>query len=624
MSQRIIRVWLSVLIISLCVAIAEAQQNSFTYQGKLTDNGAPANGNYDLKFALFDSSLGGSEVKPPQTVTNVAVSAGLFTVTLDFGPAAFAGPPRFLEISARPSGAGSFTLLTPRQQVTSTPYAVRSASSGAADIAANASQLGGLDASQYVQASDARLSDARPPAAGSGNYIQNSTSPQSLSNFNISGNGKADTFSANVVNATTQYNLNGNRAFAIIGTNQFPNTNTFAGVGTGTLTSPGSSGGHDNSFFGFRAGTANTIGSANSFFGKDAGVATTTGVHNSFFGNQAGFFNTTGEENSFFGDWAGFSNTSGYLNSFFGHRAGWKNTSGSFNVVVGYDAAQVNTTGNWNSFVGTAAGWSNLTGSFNSYLGYDADGAADISNSTAIGARAKVTQSNSLVLGSVNGINGATADTTVGIGTTAPAFKLQVVDPSNTGLRVQTNTAGGTVGSFGSLGDFNVDSNGVVGGRFTVKENGNIGIGTSVPDAKLDVAGKIRFASLGEAGNVQLCRNSNGEISNCSSSLRYKTSLHPYAGGLNLINRLHPITFKWKADQSLDLGLGAEDVAAIEPLLVTRGKNGEVEGVKYDRLSAVFINAFKEQQTQIERQQAEINELKKLLCSMQPQAGVCK
>ncbi len=41
-------------------------------------------------------------------------------------------------------------------------------------------------------------------------------------------------------------------------------------------------------------------------------------------------------------------------------------------------------------------------------------------------------------------------------------------------------------------------------------------------------------------------------------------------------------------------------------------------------LSAVFINAFKEQQTQIERQQTEIDELKELLCSMQPQAGVCK
>jgi hypothetical protein len=95
-------------------------------------------------------------------------------------------------------------------------------------------------------------------------------------------------------------------------------------------------------------------------------------------------------------------------------------------------------------------------------------------------------------------------------------------------------------------------------------------------------------------------------LSFCSSSLRYKTDLHPFTGGLDLINRLHPITFKWKSDQSRDLGFGAEDVAAVEPLLVTRNADGQVEGVKYDRLSAVFVNAFKEQQAQIERQQNQI------------------
>ncbi len=55
----------------------------------------------------------------------------------------------------------------------------------------------------------------------------------------------------------------------------------------------------------------------------------------------------------------------------------------------------------------------------------------------------------------------------------------------------------------------------------------------------------------------------------------------------------------------LDVGLGAEDVVAVEPLLVTHNASGQVEGVKYDRLSAVFINAFKEQQAQIARQQAQ-------------------
>ena len=57
-----------------------------------------------------------------------------------------------------------------------------------------------------------------------------------------------------------------------------------------------------------------------------------------------------------------------------------------------------------------------------------------------------------------------------------------------------------------------------------------------------------------------------------------------------------------------DLGLVAEEVAEVEPLLVTHNEKGEVEGVKYDRLGVVLINAIKEQQAQIERQQAEITQ----------------
>ena len=78
---------------------------------------------------------------------------------------------------------------------------------------------------------------------------------------------------------------------------------------------------------------------------------------------------------------------------------------------------------------------------------------------------------------------------------------------------------------------------------------------------------------------------------------------------MNLVNRLRPVTFDWKDSQAHDLGLVAEEVAEAEPLLVTRNEKGEVEGVKYDRLSAVFINAFKEQQAQIERQRDQITSL---------------
>src|SRR3989440_10941889 len=123
----------SALALLLAATSAFAQTSSFTYQGRLTDGGIPANGNYDLQVTLFDSLSGGAQVGSTQTLNTVAVSNGVFTVSLDFGANSFSGADRFLEISARPSGAGSFTLLTPRQPVTATPYAVRSANASAAD-----------------------------------------------------------------------------------------------------------------------------------------------------------------------------------------------------------------------------------------------------------------------------------------------------------------------------------------------------------------------------------------------------------------------------------------------------------------------------------------------------------
>src|SRR5262245_26494332 len=122
-----------VLTILIGALVASAQTSSFTYQGRLTDGGTSANGNYDLQFALFDSLSGGTQVGSTLTLNTVAVSNGVFTVSLDFGASAFNGANRFLEISARPAGSGAFTTLTPRQQITSTPYAVRSLNATTAD-----------------------------------------------------------------------------------------------------------------------------------------------------------------------------------------------------------------------------------------------------------------------------------------------------------------------------------------------------------------------------------------------------------------------------------------------------------------------------------------------------------
>jgi formylglycine-generating enzyme required for sulfatase activity len=101
-----------------------AQGTTFTYQGRLNDGGSPANGNYDLTFSLFGVSSGGTAVASPLTNAPVGVSNGLFTVALDFGSGVFTGAVRWLEIGVRTNGGGGFSTLSPRQQITATPYAI--------------------------------------------------------------------------------------------------------------------------------------------------------------------------------------------------------------------------------------------------------------------------------------------------------------------------------------------------------------------------------------------------------------------------------------------------------------------------------------------------------------------
>jgi len=99
------------LLLTLCAGSVLAQGTAFTYQGKLSDGGTAANGNYDLQFALFDAAAGGSQVSATQTLNTVAVSGGIFSVSLDFGAGVFPGANRYLEISARVSGGGALRRL---------------------------------------------------------------------------------------------------------------------------------------------------------------------------------------------------------------------------------------------------------------------------------------------------------------------------------------------------------------------------------------------------------------------------------------------------------------------------------------------------------------------------------
>lgn len=97
----------------------------FTYQGRLESGGTPFTGTCDFRFRLWDSLSGGAQIGAAQTKSAVNLTAGHFTVLLDFGSGAFQGENRWLAIEVRcPAGAGSFTALSPRQPLKPTPYAL--------------------------------------------------------------------------------------------------------------------------------------------------------------------------------------------------------------------------------------------------------------------------------------------------------------------------------------------------------------------------------------------------------------------------------------------------------------------------------------------------------------------
>lgn len=100
-----------------------AQGTAFTYQGRLVDSGLPASGTYDLRFRLAADSQGNNYIGNPILVDGQAISNGLFTALLDFGPV-FSGSRLWLEVDVKTNGAPGYTILNPLQALTPTPYAV--------------------------------------------------------------------------------------------------------------------------------------------------------------------------------------------------------------------------------------------------------------------------------------------------------------------------------------------------------------------------------------------------------------------------------------------------------------------------------------------------------------------
>jgi hypothetical protein len=169
-----------------------AQGTAFTYQGRLNDGVNPANGNYDLRFSIYDLNTGGAIVGGSITNSPTAVSNGLFTVTLDFGAGIFSGADRWLQIAMRTNGVGSFIILNPRQAFTATPYAMQ---------ATSASNFTGTIADLQLSANIARLNSNQ---TFTGAVTLNNPADVFTGTHNGNGSGLTGLTGSNVVGAVSE------------------------------------------------------------------------------------------------------------------------------------------------------------------------------------------------------------------------------------------------------------------------------------------------------------------------------------------------------------------------------------------------------------------------------------
>lgn len=206
-----------------------------------------------------------------------------------------------------------------------------------------------------------------------------------------------------------------------------------------------------NTYLGLGAGNSGA-GIQNSFFGYQAGLNTTAGA-NTFLGYQAGLNTTNGAANVFIGSLAGFSNISGQGNLFLGQQAG-ANSTGSFNLFMGNGAGGATTSGQGNTAIGDGVALHNTTGARNTAIGQY----AGLNNQTGtdnvfigFGAKAGTANPTNLVNAAAIGANAVVSQNNsmvlgngvnVGIGTSVPSARLHLTSgvANTSGLRLENLT----------------------------------------------------------------------------------------------------------------------------------------------------------------------------------------
>jgi Chaperone of endosialidase len=369
-------------------------------------------------------------------------------------------------------------------------------------------------------------------------------------------------------------------AFATLAANTFTGNQTVSGnlSATGVVTGSSYQIGsnlfafgtysNQNAFLGF-AGNTKMTGGANTAIGSFAFGANTTGYRNTAVGEVALNFNSTGDSNTASGQGALYANTTGSYNTASGGGALYNNTEGDDNTASGAGALGSNTTGNYNTSSGVGALTSSTTGVANT-----ASGAFALSSST--------TGIDNTAMGSNALYNNTTGSYNTALGAIAGP------DPSTPAL---TNST--AIGAFADV----TESNALVLGS-TAAQNGiaNVLVG-------IDVSSPTNILTVLQGGG-----NAIADGWSTYSSRRWKTNIQTIQNPLGKVERLHGVSYDRKDSGKHEIGVIAEEVGQVVPEVVSYEENGkDARGVDYSRLTALLIEATKQQQALIRKQQQQIH-----------------
>src|SRR5690554_874638 len=360
-------------------------------------------------------------------------------------------------------------------------------------------------------------------------------------------------------------------------------------------------------------------------------------------------------------------NTTGLLNTAIGSHTLTSNTSGSRNTALGRYGISASTISDNNTSVGYGAMrdfTSTTSAGLNTALGYMTAVEDDLINATAVGSYAMVEQNNSMVLGSIDGVNNATANTRVGIGTTTPNHLLDVngsvgvedtlflngpyirgdvalifpfMEVFTTSFAPTSNFGGvAMLGSsttqWGSLyvneifGRDNglIDDNTLVIKTPTIVEMSatgtagntsgfmikNLGNSSNPASINFQVGQNTNTLYMYDGAGVQLGRfdGTSGAYTSTSDE-RLKTNFQEVEGTLEKLMKLKPLTYTYINNSDNDrrhLGFKAQEVEKLFPTLVNSPKNADSDSedgaytMDYSGFGVIAVKAIQEQQVEIE------------------------